>query len=129
VAWITYRLSVRAEVPAGVRTHRSCSDALAKHADAIRDGRLQPEPDSNNVRRYPLSEELRGAGIVLCIVEHDLIWYWLPVSSSIDAGRPCLVTPLSRTVPVAIFPSRVPFGTYEFRTLPENWAYWFAATG
>jgi hypothetical protein len=127
-AWIAHRLSILAEVPTGVRTYRSCSDALARHAGAVREGRLQPEPDPNNIRRYPLSEELRRAGIVLCIVEHGLIWYWLPISS-IDGGKPCLVTPLDRTVPVALFPNRVPFGTYEFRTLPDNWAYWFAATG
>ena len=128
-AWSAHRLTVRVEVPAGVRTYRACSATLEAHANAVRDGRIQPEPDPNNILRYPLSPELREAGTVLCIVEHGLIWYWLPGGLSIDAGRRCLVTPLDRTVPIAVFPGRVPFGTYEFTTLPQNWAYWFVATG
>ena len=128
-AWATRAITVRVEVPSGVRTYRAYSGALETHANAVRDGRLQQESDPNKIVRYPLSEELRRAGVVLCIVEHGLIWYWLPVSSAIDGGSPCLVTPFDQTVPIGLFPSRVLFGTYEFTTLPGNWAYWYVATG
>jgi hypothetical protein len=124
VGWAAREVTLRTHVPFGVRTFPTCADALEVHANSVRDGRLEPEPDPNGIVRYPLLEELRRAGISVCIVRDGVIWYHLP-SHPLDGGSPYLVSPLDRAESVGSLPGRGRGRTYEFTTLRGNWAYWF----
>ncbi len=61
VGWIVYKVTRFVYVPDGVRRYESISEELQKHATAIRMGAIKPEPESNGMLRYPLTDELRRA--------------------------------------------------------------------
>jgi len=124
VAWTSHRLTILATQPSGVRMFDDLSADLQTHATAIRMGAIKPEPDTNGIVEYPLTDELRQGGVISCIERGGVLWYSLP-SYPLDGGRPYLATPLDPTTSIYSYPNRISGGTYEFRPLEGNWAYWF----
>jgi hypothetical protein len=124
VGWVSHEITLRRNVPEGVRIFNQVADQFEAHASGIRDGRIQPEPDPNRIVRYPLPDELRRAGVTACLEHDGVLWYYLP-SHPLDGGSPCITTPLKNEEPVYSFPKRVRFQTYSFHPLKGNWAYWF----
>ncbi|WP_088257640.1 hypothetical protein [Fimbriiglobus ruber] len=124
VGWVSHVITLRANVPEGVRIFGQVTDHFEAHASGIRGGRILPEPDPNQIVRYPLPDELRRAGVTACLERDGVLWYYLP-SHPLDGGSPCLATPLKHDEPVFDLPKRVRFKTYCFQPLKGNWAYWF----
>ena len=124
VGWVSHVMTLRTYVPEGVRLFGQVTDHLEAHASGIRGGRIQPEPDPNQIVRYPIPDELRRAGVTACLEHDGVLWYYLP-SHPLDGGDPCLVTPLKNDESVYSLPKRVSFRTYIFQPLKGNWAYWF----
>ena len=126
VGWVSHVMTQQTYVPEGVRIFGQVTDHLDAHASGIRGGRIQPEPEPDNSQSvsYPLTDELRRAGVTACLEHDGVIWYYLP-SHPLDGGSSCLATPLKYDEPVYSLPRRVRYQTYIFQPLKGNWAYWF----